>query len=341
MVVRRMCVVIGLVGWLLWLGPGGRARAHHGEHTAPEAGQTPAETRTEPQHAEPNGGALPPASRLVELYECTLCHRLTTPNRLVGPSLWKLSERADAAYIRTSILTPDATVRPGYPAGLMRTRLEENGFYKDIKRQPAILERIVAYLAGKPIPRATSTTAPGALPEGMVRLPGGQIRLSDDRVAQVPAFAIDTTPVTRARYAAFIEADGYTTKRYWDRAGWAVVVKRRHRAHPLNWEAQQGHGGRPVVGVTWYEADAYCRWAGKNLPTEEQWQRACQQLPAWYDAVEPTAEYWEWTAEAVWKGGSAQVRSSSEPCTGRVGAYPALDGRRTGFRCADDVASGP
>jgi hypothetical protein len=288
----------------------------------------------------PGGEALPPATRLLELYECTLCHRLTTPNRLVGPSLWKLSERADADYIRTSILTPDATVRPGYPAGLMRTRLEENGFYKDIKRQPAILERIVAYLAGTPIPRAASTPASGALPEGMVRLPSGQTRLPENQVEHVPAFAIDATPVTRTQYTAFIKAGGYATKRYWDRAGWAVVVKRRHRSHPLDWGATQGHGDRPVVGVTWYEADAYCHWVGKTLPAEAQWQRACQQLPTWYGAVAPATEYWEWTAEAVWKGGSARVRSSSERCTARVAAYPALDGRHTGFRCADEVVPG-
>ena len=99
--------------------------------TAPPPGGEAAATR-----------ALQPVTALLEIYECTRCHRLQTPHRLIGPSLWKIGERADAAAIRESILTPDAVVAPGYPAGLMQTRLQELGFYDDIAHQPAILERL-------------------------------------------------------------------------------------------------------------------------------------------------------------------------------------------------------
>jgi hypothetical protein len=92
---------------------------------------------------------LQPVTALLEIYECTRCHRLQTSHRLSGPSLWKIGEHADAAAVRESILTPDAVVAPGYPAGLMQTRLQELGFYDDIARQPAILERLVAYLVGE------------------------------------------------------------------------------------------------------------------------------------------------------------------------------------------------
>jgi hypothetical protein len=277
--------------------------------------------------------AHPPVTQLLESYECTRCHRLNTPHRLIGPSLWKIGERADAAFIRAAILTPDAVVKPGYPAGLMRTRLQELGFYVDIKRQPEILERIVAYLSGHAqavqIPDLPASTS------GMVRIEAGQEALPDGQQVEVAAFMIDATPVSTSAYGAFIAAGGYQTKRYWDRSGWAVVVQRRNRSAPLHWETQQRAATQPVVGVSWYEADAYCRWAGKALPSEAQWQHACQTVDGWNGSGGQHRVFWEWTATAAWKGGTPQ-----NTCRVRVPSYPALDGQHTGFRCVA-IASHP
>lgn len=275
--------------------------------------------------------AHPAVTQLLDNYECTRCHRLHTPNRLIGPSLWKIGERADAAFIRASILTPDAMVKPGYPGGLMRARLQELGFYEDIKRQPEILERIVAYLSGQAQPEETPELP--ASTAGMIRVAVGEERLSTGQPVEVAAFVIDATPVSTEQYSAFIAAGGYHTKRYWDRSGWAVVVRRRKRSSPLHWEAQQRAASQPVVGVSWYEADAYCRWSGKALPSEAQWQHACRTVADWDGSGAPSGILWEWTEDAVWRGGTARPGEPPNACRARVPSYPALDSPHTGFRC--------
>jgi hypothetical protein len=248
---------------------------------------------------------------------------MTTPHRLIGPSLWKIGERVDAAATRASILTPDASVAPGYPAGLMQTRLQELGFYEDITRQPGILERLVTYLAEGEAPVAV--TDPAVMTHGMLRISPGLAPLADGQAIAVAGFHIDAAPVTTVAYAAFMAAAGYTTKRYWDPVGWAVVVRRRHRTQPLDWPRQQQETPQgPVLGLTWYEADAYCRWLGKTLPTEVQWQRACAEAPSRFGGEASTGAQWEWTAEAVWKG-------STEHCAARLPSYPALDGKTPDF----------
>jgi iron(II)-dependent oxidoreductase len=129
-------------------------------------------------------------------------------------------------------------------------------------------------------------------------------------VVDVPAFFIDTTPVTNAAYIEFIEDGGYDDERWWHPAGWQ---HRRQAAleAPLFW-SRFGSGSwstrsfgrtvpvdpdQPVLHVCWYEAEAYARWAGKRLPTEAEWEKAARHDPVsgrsrrypWGDD-EPSAE---------------------------------------------------
>lgn len=96
------------------------------------------------------------------------------------------------------------------------------------------------------------------------------------RSVAVEGFSIDVYEVTNAEYRQFIEAQGYQTRDYWSEPGWDWVQSRERR-QPSYWDNEQlNQPEQPVVGVTWYEADAYCRWAGKMLPTDAHWLQACQ-----------------------------------------------------------------
>jgi ergothioneine biosynthesis protein EgtB len=107
----------------------------------------------------------------------------------------------------------------------------------------------------------------------------------------VPAFELATRLVTCGEYLAFVESGGYARPELWMSDGWNVVQQRGWRA-PLYWEERGGawwhltlagmrpvDAGEPVCHVSWYEADAYARFAGARLPGEEEWEAAAEALP--------------------------------------------------------------
>jgi ergothioneine biosynthesis protein EgtB len=104
-------------------------------------------------------------------------------------------------------------------------------------------------------------------------------------------FRIASRLVTNADYLAFIEDGGYTRSELWLSAGWDAVRTQGWEA-PLYWERDGAgwsvftlHGTEPVEGaepvshVSFYEADAYARWAGARLPTEAEWEVASASVP--------------------------------------------------------------
>ena len=128
---------------------------------------------------------------------------------------------------------------------------------------------------------------------------------------ELAPYWIDTTPVTNGAYAEFIADGGYDDERLWQPDGFTW----RHDSDataPLFWQEDGrvlrfGHqialdDNEPVQHVSWFEADAYARWAGKRLPTEAEWERA---QPRNAGAV------WEWTSSSF--EGVAGLRVVSVP----------------------------
>ncbi|MBT2489950.1 ergothioneine biosynthesis protein EgtB [Streptomyces sp. ISL-96] len=163
------------------------------------------------------------------------------------------------------------------------------------------LRRGPAALTAPLPPRPTAATA--GLPREVL-VPGGPFTmgtstepwaLDNERPAHhrfVPAFFIDTVPVSNGAYLRFMEDGGYTDERWWAAEGWAQIRKHDLRA-PLFWRREGGQWLRrrfgvvepvpedePVLHVSWYEADAYARWAGRRLPTESEWEKAARHDPA-------------------------------------------------------------
>jgi formylglycine-generating enzyme required for sulfatase activity len=94
--------------------------------------------------------------------------------------------------------------------------------------------------------------------------PDGRARNQPPHEVYLNAFYVDQFEVTTARYAKFLEATG----------------QGQQRLVPKLWEQVNlsSDGDRPVTGVTWYAADAYCRWVGKRYLTEAEWEKAARGL---------------------------------------------------------------
>jgi iron(II)-dependent oxidoreductase len=127
------------------------------------------------------------------------------------------------------------------------------------------------------------------LEQRMALVPAGTVSISKTLSAQpgdpeedisVSSFLLDVVCVTNKRYQHFVDAGGYDMLEYWPEEIWPHLIELKDltgQPGPRYWR-QSRHDVRlsehPVVGISWYEAQAYTLWIGQRLPTEAEWQMA-------------------------------------------------------------------
>ncbi|MBE9152804.1 ergothioneine biosynthesis protein EgtB [Cyanobium sp. LEGE 06113] len=154
----------------------------------------------------------------------------------------------------------------------------------------------------------------GPAPSGWLEHPGGLLEIGHDGAGfhfdnEAPRhrqwlepFALAERLVTNGAYAAFIADGGYSRAELWMSEGWALARAEGWQA-PLYWRdgtaepyaftlagPQPLHPEAPVRHLSWFEADAFARWAGARLPTEAEWEALAGHLPQAHGLL------WQWTA---------------------------------------------
>lgn len=225
---------------------------------------------------------------------------------------------------------------------------------------PGQLARRFEYPPVREVPHAPST----------VQLPGGRYEIgAPDRgfaydnerprhTVELDSFEIDQAPVTNGAYIAYMEETGAEPPLYWERdadGDWLSTAMGRRT--PIEF-------AQPVIHVSWEEADAFARWAGKRLPSEQEWEAAARLLGEDGDAagLPGSGHVWEWTSSdflaypgfeafpyreysEVFFGDEYKVLRGGSWATARETMRPSfrnwdLPGRRqifSGFRCARDA----
>jgi formylglycine-generating enzyme required for sulfatase activity len=153
-------------------------------------------------------------------------------------------------------------------------------------------------------PLGARNTARAKLIPALVQIPAGPFLMGsstidplaeDDEKPQhrlvLPDFWIGETPITNAQFRPFVAGDGYTNPAYWTTLGWQWRVKEQIHTPAFWGDAKWNGADYPVVGVSWYEAVAYCRWLSAQtghpfrLPSEAEWEKA---------ARGPSGRIWPW-----------------------------------------------
>lgn len=255
-----------------------------------------------------------------------------------------LLTRPDLATVRAYRADVDERMaqllaRGDLPPGL--AALLELGLQHEQQHQELILTDVKHLLWCNPLwPAYQADAEPppeAAAPLHWLRLEGGLAEIGHD-IGNDEGFAFDNEaprhrvylqpyeladrPVTNAEYLAFVEDGGYRDPAHWLAEGWDWC-RAQALEHPIYWREQGGlwqaftlAGAwplapyQPVAHLSYYEADAYARWAGARLPTEAQWEVAACMAP-----LQMLGRVWEWTQS------SYAPYPGFAPAPGAVGEY--------------------
>lgn len=140
---------------------------------------------------------------------------------------------------------------------------------------------------------------PCPIPNSEIEIPGGEFYMGSDaaealdnersrHLCYLEAYAIDRYPVTCGQYRDFMASGGYQNPDWWSVEGWKWL-KVHLVDRPLYWSENPAFNNHPVCGVSWYEAEAYCNFTGKRLPSEAEWEKAAS-----WDAANQTNRTYPW-----------------------------------------------
>jgi formylglycine-generating enzyme required for sulfatase activity len=226
------------------------------------------------------------------------------------------------AWVRIVLYAPDEA----------RVRIDPNAAFKAVERSSSAGALPLSILE----PRDTSIML--LVPRGSFRMGAaqGEADTRPPHNVDLPAFYLDRANVTIGQFEKFVEATNYVPQGPWKSL------------------TGDDDPNRPVVGVTYDDADAYARWVNKRLPREAEWEKATYN--GWIGAVDMTGRVWQWTSGdfqpypgSTWRsplydmklrvlrGGSFAF--PKVPYTMRLPMAPSLWAPDIGFRCARDAAN--
>ncbi|MEG4149466.1 ergothioneine biosynthesis protein EgtB [Microcoleus sp. Pol12B5] len=167
--------------------------------------------------------------------------------------------------------------------------------------------------------------APFPIPNSAIEIPGGEFYMGSDaaealdnersrHLCYLEAYSIDRYPVACGQYRDFMESGGYQNPDWWSADGWKWL-QGEAVSQPLYWSENPAFNNHPVCGVSWYEAEAYCNFIGKRLPSEAEWEKAAS-----WDAINQTYRIYPWGEEQP--NGSLCNHGNNIANTSPVDAFP-------------------
>ena len=231
-----------------------------------------------------------PGSREIEELWPRLTWLVTITSKPAGATVFRQSYTADTSAWEVLGRTPLDNIR--IPYGLSRIRLELDGYRPMLRALGGAHINWRELKPGSPDhllvgPENYRLDKSRELPSDMVRVPGGSVISAGDTV-RFNDFLMGRFEVSNAEFKRFVDAGGYRRPELWppivigsDTLSWTQAMRRftdrTGRPGPSTWEAGDYPAGEsefPVSGVSWYEAKAYARFTGRDLPTAHHWQQA-------------------------------------------------------------------